>query len=204
MSRMPYLIGIAGPSGAGKSYLAEHLARALSPAAIIPLDAYYPDLSALSIAERSRLNFDDPALLDAPLLTAQLTALAHGQSVRVPVYDFAQHTRSRETRLVAPVRFVIVEGLFTLYWPELRSLLQTKVYVDMSDPICLERRLARDVQERGRTAASVEHQFQLSVRPMAALHVRPTAGFADVLVRGDMPIANEVAAVMAHISSRPL
>ena len=195
----PYLIGIAGPSGAGKSFLCEHLAHELENPAILPVDAYYPDLSHLPLDERNRLNFDDPALLDFHLLLSQVAALASGESVQQPLYDFVHHTRIAETRAIAPGEFVIVEGLFTLYWAGLRALLQTRVYVDMNDRDCLERRIARDVQQRGRTTESVAKQFRESVAPMADLYVRPTAQFADVVVDGDASIEQEVASVLAHV-----
>ncbi len=200
--QLPYLIGIAGPSGAGKSFLSEHLVRELNDPVILPLDAYYPDLSHLSYDERSQLNFDDPALLETRLLFSHVAALARGETVQQPLYDFASHTRISETRVIAPTEFVIVEGLFTLYWPELRALLRTRVYVDMDDGECLERRIARDVQERGRTTESVTRQFREVVAPMAELYVRPTAQFADVKLNGSAGIDQEVASVLAHIRAQ--
>lgn len=199
MNAKPYLIGIAGPSGAGKSYLAEHLVRELKNATVVPIDAYYPDLGQLSLEQRSELNFDDPAMLDTSLLFAQVEALARGESVQQPVYDFAHHTRTAEKVHVPPSPFIIIEGLFTLYWPELRNLLHTRIYVDMSDDICLERRIARDVYERGRSPEYVEHQFRSSVVPMAEAYVRPTSRFADIKVYGAAKVEEEVAAVLAHV-----
>ncbi len=199
MNRKPYLIGIAGPSGAGKSYLAEHLVRELAEATIVPIDAYYPDLGHLSFDERAKLNFDDPCILDTNLLFAQIASMARGERVQRPVYDFARHTRTPQTVSIAPGSFVIVEGLFTLYWPELRRLLHTCVYVDMDDGVCLERRLTRDVHERGRAPEYVTEQFRSSVVPMAESYVRPTARFADVKVYGNADIEREVAAVLAHV-----
>jgi uridine kinase len=202
MRPRPYLIGIAGPSGAGKSYLAEHLVGKLKDATILPIDAYYPDLSQLSLEERSALNFDDPKVLDSALLLAHVESLSRGEEIQQPIYDFANHTRTAQARTVQPVPFVIVEGLFALYWPELRKLLQTRVYVDMSDAICLQRRIARDVEERGRTAESVEKQFRTSALPMANLYVRPTAQFADVVRDGSAEVRQSVAAILAHVRLR--
>lgn len=195
---MPYLIGIAGPSCAGKTELTRHLARSLS-AAVLPLDGYYIDLSHLPLAQRARYNFDHPDSLDHLLFRAHLKALAKGESVERPVYDFATHSRTTETKQIHPGRFVLVEGLFVLFWDELRELLSTKVFVDLDDEQCLERRIARDVRERGRTPESVIVQFNQTVRPMAESYIRPTHGFADVVVRGDDPIEASVAAVMAHV-----
>ena len=193
-----YLIGIAGPSGAGKSYLASHLAERLG-APVLALDRYYRDLSHLPLANREKTNFDEPAALEHDLLIAHVSDFRTGRSIDVPTYDFSIHTRTGETSLFQPASFVIIEGLFTLQWPELRHYLGTGVYVDMTDDICLERRRERDVKERGRTPESVLEQFRTTVAPMAERYVRPTRAHADVVVYGAMPIADEVERVLEHI-----
>ena len=203
MPGQTYLIGIAGPSGAGKSYLASHLAERLG-ALVLALDRYYRDLSHLPLEERARSNFDEPAALEHDLLIAQIRDLREGKTIDVPTYDFSIHTRTRETQLFQPAEFVIIEGLFTLHWPELRHHLDTGVYVDMTDGVCLERRRERDVRERSRTPESVMEQFRTTVAPMAERYVRPTRAHADVVVFGTTPIADEVERVLQHIHAKLL
>jgi uridine kinase len=198
MRGQTYLIGIVGPSGAGKSYLAAHLAERLG-APVLALDHYYRDLSHLPREERAQTNFDEPPALERDLLIAQVSDLHNGQEIHVPVYDFSIHARSCETQRFHPAEFVIVEGLFTLHWPELRHLLGTGVYVDMTEDVCLERRCERDVGERGRTRRSVIEQFRATVAPMAERYVRPTRAHADVVVFGAAPIADEVERVLEHV-----
>ena len=192
-----YLIGIAGPSGAGKSYLATHLAAALD-ASVLTLDRYYRDLSHLPLEERARVNFDAPQALDHELIVEQVASLRNNQTVHLPVYDFATHTRTRRTEVLRPSDVVIVEGLFTLHWPSLRELLGTKVFVDLNDEVCLTRRQARDVRERGRTPESVVEQYAAIVAPMAQRYVRPTIVHADVVVLGTESIVDGVSRVLAH------
>ena len=194
----PYLIGIAGPSCAGKSELSRHLAEQL-PATVLPLDCYYLDLSDRPIEERVKFNFDEPGALDHDLFLRQLVALTEGKVIDCPIYDFSIHTRIERTELVRPGRFIIVEGLFVLYWQDVRGLFGTKVFVDLPDAACLERRIVRDVRERGRTPESVRRQFAETVQPMAELHVRPTKAFADLEIAGDNAIQKSVDAVLAHI-----
>jgi uridine kinase len=192
-----YLIGIAGPSGAGKTYLATHLAAAMG-AKVLGLDHYYRDLSHLSLEERALANFDDPQALERELLVEQVACLRKGETVALPRYDFATHTRAQATEILEPSPVLIVEGLFAIYWPELRELLCTKVYVDMNDEVCLTRRMHRDVSERGRTADSVLQQYRNTVAPMAEQYVRPCVAHADVVVFGADPIEEEVERVLAH------
>ncbi len=194
----PYLIGIAGPSGAGKTYLAQHLGRELD-SVHFNLDAYYRELGHLSLPQRAHQNFDAPNALDSELLIEHVRQLAAGQTIRRPVYDFTSHLRTAEVHVVEPKRYIILEGLFALYWEELRGLQGTKVYVNLGEKLCLERRIVRDMQERARTRESVLEQFRTTVAPMAERYVYPTRAHADVVVTGDNSIANEVASVLAHV-----
>jgi len=192
---MPHIIAIGGPSCAGKTELSLHLSALLS-APILPIDAYYINLDQLTVQERSHFNFDEPTALDHYLLRHHVEALAAGQTIERPTYDFKTHTRAAATEIVKPEDFVILEGLFALYWDDIRPFLRTKVFVDAPDEICLSRRSIRDVRERGRTPESVLEQYEKTVRPMAQLHVRPTARWADVLVSGEQPLDTSVASVL--------
>jgi uridine kinase len=195
-----HIIAIGGPSCAGKTELAKCLARSLS-CTILPLDAYYRDLAFLPLESRCKFNFDIPDSLDITLLRQHITALSAGKPIQRPVYDFTVHTRSSMCEPITPGQFFILEGLFALYWDDLRPLLTTKVYVDAPDDICLSRRQVRDVLERGRTAESVHKQYVETVRPMADLYVRPTRRFADIVVSGEEPIEQSLARVMAKVNS---
>ncbi|MGE5487309.1 MAG: uridine kinase [bacterium] len=198
---MPHLIGIGGPSGSGKSLLAATLARRLS-APVIALDSYYRDLSHLTLDERARVNFDEPAALEHELIAGHLAVLGRGGEICVPVYDFATHCRSDAVQRVQAGDFAIIEGLFALNWPEIRRLLGTAVYVDTPDEICFARRLERDMRERGRSEASVREQYAATVRPMAALHVLPTRSVADIVVSGLQPVSLSAEIVIAHALGR--
>jgi uridine kinase len=199
----PYLIGIAGPSCAGKTELAGNLALELS-ASILPLDCYYFDLSDRTMEQRAQFNFDEPDALDQKLFAEHVRSLSQGKPTARPAYDFSTHARTGGVEIVEPRKFLIVEGLFVLYWPEVREMFGTRVFVDLPDDRCLERRLVRDVRERGRTPESVRKQFAATVRPMAELHVRPTRAYADLVLSGDHPIRNSIRAVLDHIRETSL
>jgi len=200
----PVVLGIAGASGSGKTTLAAELARTLG-GFHFPLDNYYRDLSHLPVAERARQNFDDPGLIESPLLGAQVAALARGETIERPLYDFATHTRlPGRTETVRPGAYLIVEGLFALYYPELLPLYHLRVYVDTPDELCFSRRLKRDTEERGRTAESVLLQYETSVRPSSIQYVRPSSAHADLVVDGTEALDWKVEQVLAALRTRGL
>lgn len=196
------LLGVAGPSGSGKSELARRLAIALQ-APVISLDSYYHDLAHLPLEIRAKTNFDEPASIDHKLLLSHCRQLLRGQAIDVPHYDFPTHARVPGTQHVEPHPTVIVEGLFTLYWPELRQLLHTSVYVDLEDAGCFNRRLTRDIRDRGRTLECVTNQYNSTVRPMAAQYVWPTKQYANIVIRGDAVLSEAVAAVLRTMNEQP-
>ena len=182
--QVPLMLAIAGCSGSGKTTLATELARSLD-GIHFHFDSYYRDLAHLAPAERAQQNFDDPALIESPLLIAHVAALARGETIERPIYDFSTHTRvPGETETVHPGACVIVEGLFALHYLELLPLYQLRVYVDTPDALCYERRLKRDVEQRGRTPESVRLQYEATVLPSSLAFVRPSAQHADLIVDG--------------------
>ncbi|HXS94572.1 MAG TPA: uridine kinase [Candidatus Limnocylindrales bacterium] len=191
-----HIIGIAGPSSSGKSELANHVARELPGTSIISLDSYYRGMEEIPLEERKKMNFDHPDALDWELLHEHLQAIAAGQSFEEPVYSFADYARTSDTRTIKPSRFMIVEGLFVLYWPELRAMLDTRVYVQTAAEVCYSRRLRRDVAERGRTEQSVREQYERTVKPSAEWFVYPTQKHANLVVSGEDALAVTTAQVL--------
>jgi uridine kinase len=200
----PVVMAIAGCSGSGKTTLASELAHSLD-GVHFHFDNYYRDLSHLPMAERAQQNFDDPALIESELLVDHLRALARGDSIERPVYDFSTYVRDpKKTETVRPGAFLLVEGLFALHYAELIPLYQLRVYVDTPDELCFERRLKRDMEERGRTAESVRRQYEATVRPSSFAIVRPSAVHADLVVDGADALDWKVERVLAEMRRRGL
>ncbi len=192
----PLVIGIAGGSGSGKTTLARLIMQRVGEdrIAYLPHDAYYKDLSHLPPVQRMSVNFDHPDSLDTELLIQHIRQLRNYQPVELPIYDFKTHTRTQETRRIEPRSVIMVEGILIFVDPQLRQLLDVKIFVDTDADIRLIRRLERDIRERGRTTEMVITQYLKTVRPMHLEFVEPSKRYADVIVpEGGM---NEVAMEM--------
>jgi uridine kinase len=187
--QVTHVIGIAGCSGAGKTTVARALADRLKGGAVLlPLDAYYRDVSQSTPEERNDANFDEPDAFDVPLLVTHIQALSEGHPVDRPTYDFVRHCRQIETVRVTPGAFVIVEGLLTFHWTAVRELCHPRIFLDAHDAVRLSRRVARDATERGRSEASVRRQWTTTVAAMSTRYVDPTRKFADAVVDARLPI----------------
>ena len=200
----PVIVGIAGCSGSGKTTLAEELARELE-GTHFHLDNYYRDLSHLTYEERCRVNFDHPDELESDLLIDHVRSLSEGHAIQVPQYDFATYTRiPGKTRRVEVDHLLIIDGIFALYYEALRALYDVSVYVDAPDDVCYQRRLARDVHQRGRKPESVAAHYAETVRPMAEQYVRPTSQYADLIVDGTASLDWSIEQVMTSLRKRGL
>jgi uridine kinase len=206
MKTRPKLIALVGGSGAGKSWLSHQLQEALElPSARLSLDNFYRDQSHLPPPMRERVNFDHPRVIDWKLAEAVLLGCRAGRSVYVPRYSFVTHTRLRTFNMVNPRPIILVDGLWLLWRPRLRSLFDLRIFLHCPACLRLERRLERDIAARGRDDRSVRRQFQETVAPMHKRFVQPQAKWADVVLRqppGPREVHHLAGLIEDRISSR--
>lgn len=198
------VVGIAGGSGSGKTTLAQCLLKKFGhqSCAVLLQDSYYHDQSDRFDEDGGSVNFDHPSALDFDLLAAHLHALRAGESVDVPIYDFVTHTRRSSTQSFEPRQLVLVDGILILGQPQVCAQLDYSVFVDTPEPIRFERRLSRDVQERGREHDGVVKQYQKQVLPMHNEFVEPSKSNADyVCTDFDCDDLESLSPISSHIES---
>lgn len=184
------VIGIAGGTGSGKSTFTNRLKDAFKDdIAVLYHDNYYRAQDDLPLEERKKMNYDHPQAFETDLLLEQLTQLKEGKAVESPVYDYSNHTRSKETVTVEPRKIILLEGILVFADERLRDLLDIKVYVEADADERILRRVIRDVKERGRDIEGVVQQYLTTVKPMHYLYVEPTRAMADFVINSGM---NEV------------
>ena len=178
------LIGVAGGSGSGKTTVAHNLVKAFKSedAVLVEQDAYYKELTNLTLKEKAAVNFDHPNSIEFDLLREHLIKLANGESIDRPIYDFTTHSRKEGTVKINPSKIIVVEGILIFAVPEIRELFDVKIFVDTDTDEMILRRIERDMNERGRSFESVKTQYLTTVKPMYLEFCEPSKRYADIII----------------------
>ncbi len=180
-----FILGVAGGSGSGKTYFAQALQSELGKdfCEIISQDNFYFDQSKNFDFDGGSVNFDHPDSIEFSLLTSQISELKQGREIQIPIYDFCTHSRKQETCLIKPKPLVIIDGILIFHPPKLRQIFDDTIFFDTPEDLRFQRRLERDVKERGREPEGVRNQFFKQVKPMHDQFVEPSKAFAKKIVK---------------------
>ena len=175
-------IGVYGGTGSGKTTIVSKIVSEFptNEIQVISQDSYYKDTSHLTFEERCALNFDHPDAIDFPLLYQHVNSLKKGDNIEQPVYSFETHNRTKETVTVVSKKILIIEGILILNYPKLRSLFDLKIYIDADSDMRMERRVSRDISERGRTPEEVLNRYLNTLKPMHKQFIEPMKVHADI------------------------
>lgn len=202
MKQKPLILGIAGGTGSGKTTVARRVAEALHGASVIAfdMDAYYRNLTHLTLDLRRHVNWDHPNAFDFELILAHLVALGDRRPIDKPVYDCVCHLRAEGTVRLEPADVFVIDGILLFVDPRVRARCDVKVYVDADADIRLVRRIRRDMRKRGRPLDEVLDQYLATVRPMHEEFVEPSKQYADVIVPrgGENAVALEMSIARLH------
>ena len=178
------IIGIAGGTGSGKTTVVRKIVNSLAPGEVVllPQDSYYKDSSHVPAELRQQINFDHPDAFDWPLLLQHIQMLKEGKSIEQLVYHYQTSSRLAETIHVEPRPVIIIEGILALCDPDLRNMMDLKIFVDADPDERLIRVIQRDVVERGRTAEAVMERYTRVLKPMHQQFIEPTKRYADLII----------------------
>ena len=177
------IVAIAGGSASGKSSIVREIEGYFKDdLTVIGHDNYYKAHDDISFEQRKTLNYDYPGAFDNDLFYKDLIKLLAGREIDMPTYDYNMHTRSSKTVRVKPTKIILIEGILVLYDEKIRSITDTKVFVDADSDVRLQRRILRDTKERGRSLESVLTQYISQVKPMHETYIEPSKKYADIII----------------------
>lgn len=178
------IIGIYGGTGSGKTTIVNMIASHFSSndIEIISQDSYYKDNSDISYEDRCKLNFDHPDAIDFNLLHKHLKNLRKGETVEQPIYDFKIHNRLKKTIQIKPKKILILEGILIMCHAEIRSIFDLKIFINANSKTRMERRIKRDIAERGRSRNEVLKRYIETLKPMHEKFIEPTKIYANYII----------------------
>ena len=195
-----YIIGVSGGTCSGKTYLSKSIQKHFGKENIniIKLDSYYRDLSHLEFKEREKNNFDHPNSFDFELLHQHLSNMIDNKKVKVPIYDYKTHTRTKNVKIIHKTKIVIIEGILTLYDKKIRNLMYQKIFLEKPTTLRKNLRLKRDAIHRARTNESINLQYTTSVEPMYIKYVEKTKKYADIIIKEDTITDSNAFAILSN------
>ena len=178
------IIGIYGGTGSGKTTIVNMIASHFSSndIEIISQDSYYKDNSDISYEDRCKLNFDHPDAIDFNLLHKHIKNLRKGETVEQPIYDFKIHNRLKKTIQIKPKKILILEGILIMCHAKIRSIFDLKIFINANSKTRMERRIKRDIAERGRSRDEVLKRYIETLKPMHEKFIEPTKIYANYII----------------------
>lgn len=182
-----FVIGIAGGSGSGKSTFAKRLKEQFpDEISLVSCDNYYLARHDMPLEERRLQNYDSPEAFEFDLMIQQIRDLKAGKDIACPVYDFAAHDRSEQVLQIAAKPVILIDGILIFVEPQLRELMDMRIYVETDADERILRRVRRDMVDRGRDLDGIINQYLATVKPMHNAFVEPTKAYADIIINGGM------------------
>ena len=177
------LIGICGGTGSGKSTVARKIEKYFEKIGVVNMsvDSYYKNHANLNFEKRSKINFDHPDSIDFELLYNNLNSIKKNIKITQPIYSYKVHKRLKKTKLITPKEIIIIEGLHVFYNDKINKLLDLKIFLDVDNKTRLERRIIRDVKERGRSIDEIKKRYKEMCKPMYNKFILPTKNSADII-----------------------
>ena len=197
------IIGFSGGTASGKTTMVSKLFNhyGKNESVIIGQDSYYKDQNVLSYEQRSKINYDHPDAIDIELLYDNLISLINGEAINKPNYDYKTHSRDINFESINPKKLIFVEGTLVFHFKQLTDLMLLKIFVNTPEKIRFNRRLERDMNERGRSSASIHKQYVNTVYPMHQKFVEPSRSTADINISGENDIKDSTKLIIESIDS---
>lgn len=171
----PYVIGIVGSSGSGKTFFLKCFLNHFKEEEItlISQDDYYIPANTKTQEENKLYNFDVPSAIDREQFYRDIASLFSGQAVSKQEYTFNNPKIRPKTLKIKPAPILIVEGLFILHFEEINEMLDERIFLHADEDVALERRLKRDLLERGYSDEDVRYKWFNHVLPSFNYYLFP-------------------------------
>lgn len=200
----PYIVGVAGGSGSGKTFFLKCFLNHFSPdeVCLVSQDDYYIPVAHNMTAEENKLyNFDLPHTIDHQHFVDDITSLLNQQPIIKKEYTFNNPNAIPKNLEIRPAPILIVEGLFILHFKEIAKLMDYKIFIDTDEDIALQRRLKRDLIERGYSHDDVMYKWVNHVVPAYHDFLLPYKDECNKILTNNTHVADDIIKATEEISA---
>ena len=194
----PNIIGVTGGSGSGKTFFLKCLLEHFNDnqVSLISQDDYYIPVAHNLTKEQNKLyNFDLPSAIDRKNFEHDITNLISGETILKNEYTFNNENAAARMLEIKPAQILVVEGLFILHFEEISALLDYKIFIEADDQVSLQRRMDRDLIERGYSNSDVTYKWINHVLPAYHEFLLPYKNECDKVIVNNTNVAADM---MAH------
>ncbi|WP_134090890.1 uridine kinase [Olivibacter sp. XZL3] len=204
MAKKPYVIGIAGSSGSGKTFFLKCFLNHFKEheVTLISQDDYYIPANTKTQEENKLYNFDVPEAINLDLFYQDISALIAGKTVFKEEYTFNNPAITPKMLEIKPAPLLIVEGLFIFHFDEINTLLDERIFLHADEHIALQRRLKRDLIERGYSEEDVKYKWYNHVLPSFETYLFPYKAACDQVIENNEDDTAMMIRVTDEISAR--
>jgi len=174
------ILGVVGDSASGKTTLTRGLVRVLGEDDVTHICT--DDYHRYDRKERADMNITplNPDCNHMDIIAQHLKLLHAGEPILKPVYRHSDGTFGPPV-YVKPNRFMVIDGLFGYYLPEMRDAYDVRVYLNPPEELRRQWKVQRDCSRRGYTTDQVLADLDKR-EPDSEAHIRPQRAYADMLV----------------------
>jgi uridine kinase len=176
----PFTIGISGDSGSGKSTLTNIIRSIVGAQNVLSIEGDGDHKWERGNAMWKHFTHLNPKSNYLYRQAKDMQVLRSGQSVNRVDYDHAtgQFTSAEK---ISPKPYIVLCGLHSLYLPQVRNILDLKIYMDIDETLRRYWKIQRDTTKRGYSSENILEQIEQRI-PDAEHYIYPQKKYADLLV----------------------
>jgi len=181
--KKPYVVGISGGTCSGKSTLLNLLNEIFVKrykTSVINMDDYYNWSQMKTIAPITRIEYPEhnhPSAVDTEKLYKDISNMVFNEDIDI----------------------VLIEGIFALYFDELRKMLNLKIFVDLKSDERMCRRIKRMIDYE--SFDDITSRYLDTVRYRHDEFIEPTRWYADIILNGTFDANKGIPVIVSCIEA---